>query len=126
MVALDTNVAVAINNGRPREVAWVKTLTVVCLPTPVLGELLYGAANSARAAANRQQVLRLRALCQLLPVDEVVAEQYAIVRLALKARGRPIPENDVWIAAVCLGHGVPLATADAHFSAVDGLQLITP
>ncbi len=90
-----------------------------------LGELVYGAANSKNVVANRQRVVRLRSACQLLDVDEGVAERYADVRFGLKAVGRPIPENDIWIAAVCLTHAIPLATADVHFGYVAGLTVVT-
>lgn len=126
MTAIDTNVAVAINNGQPHVVAWARVQSIIYLPTPVLGELLYGAANSKNAAANRQQVDRLRAACRVVAVDEQAAELYASTRLGLKAIGRPIPENDVWIAAICLRHGFELATMDGHFRYVSGLSIVQP
>ena len=46
----------------------------------------------------------------------------ARLRFALKEKGEPIPENDPWIAALCMEHQVPLVTVDAHFDAVEGLQ----
>ena len=52
------------------------------------------------------------------------AEVYADVRLRLKQAGKPIPENDVWIASLCVQHGVPLATSDEHFDHVDGLEVV--
>lgn len=52
------------------------------------------------------------------------AEVYAGVRLQLKQAGRPIPENDVWIAALCIQHGVPLGTSDDHFAHVNDLELV--
>jgi tRNA(fMet)-specific endonuclease VapC len=49
------------------------------------------------------------------------ARRYAELRLALKRAGRPIPSNDLWIAATCLRHGLVLVTADAHFTHCPGL-----
>lgn len=49
------------------------------------------------------------------------ASVYAQIRMQLKQKGKPIPENDLWIAALCVEHGIPLATEDTHFSEVDGL-----
>jgi len=46
-----------------------------------------------------------------------------MVRDRLRLKGRPIPENDIWIAAVALQHGLPLATRDDHFNEVDGLRV---
>jgi len=45
------------------------------------------------------------------------------VKNALLAKGRPIPENDVWIAALARQHDLVLVTRDEHFAEVDGLTL---
>jgi predicted nucleic acid-binding protein len=61
-----------------------------------------------------------------LDTDVAIAsttEVYARVRLALKKKGRPIPENDMWIAALCVEHALPFATYDEHFDEVEGLTL---
>ncbi|MEE9295495.1 MAG: PIN domain-containing protein [Phycisphaerae bacterium] len=56
--------------------------------------------------------------------DVTTADVYAGVRLRLKHAGKPIPENDVWIAALCVQHGVPPATSDEHFAHVDALEVV--
>jgi tRNA(fMet)-specific endonuclease VapC len=38
--------------------------------------------------------------------------------------GRPLPENDIWIASVCLENNAPLLTRDAHFENIQDLQII--
>jgi tRNA(fMet)-specific endonuclease VapC len=85
----------------------------------VVGELLYGALNSARAAENLAKVLVGRCLVLNSSID--TGRTYAEIRLDLKRRGRPVPENDLWIAASCIEHGVPLATEDDHFSEITTL-----
>jgi predicted nucleic acid-binding protein len=50
------------------------------------------------------------------------AHEIAEVKQGLRRRGRPIPINDVWIAASCMEHGALILTLDAHFDAVDGLR----
>ena len=60
----------------------------------------------------------------LVPIDDAVAIRYATVRLQLKKIGRPIPENDIWVAATCLELGVPLLTRDGHFDHIHGLEVI--
>ena len=42
----------------------------------------------------------------------------------LRAKGRPIPENDIWIAALSRQHKRMLATQDAHFDEIDGIETI--
>jgi predicted nucleic acid-binding protein len=50
------------------------------------------------------------------------ADNYALVYAALRRKGRPVPTNDLWIAASALEHGAALLTLDAHFSEIDGLR----
>ena len=59
-----------------------------------------------------------------LDTNQAIAVLNALIHLQLRRRGRPIPENDVWIAALCVEHKMPLATSDEHFLEVDALQLI--
>jgi tRNA(fMet)-specific endonuclease VapC len=47
---------------------------------------------------------------------------YAAVRMELKKAGTPIPSNDVWIAALCRQHSLPIVSRNRHFDAVPGLR----
>jgi tRNA(fMet)-specific endonuclease VapC len=57
-----------------------------------------------------------------LEITAATAGVYARLRLQLKTKGKPIPENDLWIATLCVEHDVKLAAVDGHFDAIDGLQ----
>ncbi len=59
----------------------------------------------------------------LLPLTAETARHYARLRAGLTRAGTPIPENDLWIAAVATEHGWPLATRDGHFARVQGLDV---
>ena len=93
------------------------------LPAPVLGELLYGAVCSRHPQESIAGVVRPQERCTSLAVDWETAVFYSDVRHRLRLKGRPIPENDLWIAAVCLQHGLPLLTRDAHYGLVEGLTV---
>jgi len=93
----------------------------VFVPSIVLGELYYGARKSGRAAANVTRVDAFAAGNAVLVCDEDTARRYGEIKDGLRVIGRPIPENDIWIAAVARQHGLTLATRDAHFSHVAGL-----
>jgi tRNA(fMet)-specific endonuclease VapC len=123
-IALDTNQAIAVLNDTDDAGRWVQRFADVLLPAPVVGELRFGALNSRRASQNLQRVEQLVARCKVLDVSVTTAEAYARIRFQLKQRGRPIPENDVWIAAVCVEHDVTLATSDEHFLQVEELDVI--
>ncbi len=108
-VLLDTNVIIAFFSGE-KAVSQRFTDAEVLVSSTVLGELYYGARKSAHAAAN------------ITRIEQFASQLYGRIRDRLRLKGRPIPENDIWIAAVALQHGLPLATRDEHFNKVDGLR----
>ena len=59
---------------------------------------------------------------EVLPITAQTADSYALVYSNLRRTGRPIPTNDLWIAASALEHGAALLTRDSHFGAIDGLR----
>jgi tRNA(fMet)-specific endonuclease VapC len=118
---LDTSVAIDVLADRAESLT-SQPITEFLLPVPVVGELRYGALNSRRAAENLAEVERLVARCRVLDITLATAEVYARLRLDLTKKGKPIPENDLWIAALCVEHEVKLAAVDGHFDAVDGLN----
>jgi len=122
-IALDTSVAIRYLNGDEAVVQRVLALANVILPLTVVGELLFGAANSARAAKNLPRYLAFIDACSVIPVRQETAIAYYQVRLNLKQKGKPIPENDIWIAAQCVDNQWTLVTNDAHFGHVDGLAV---
>jgi tRNA(fMet)-specific endonuclease VapC len=95
----------------------------VYLPLTVLGELLYGAYKSTQKAKMLAQVREFSNGCVVILPDETTADIYGRIKTELSAAGKPIPENDIWIAAAAKEHGLPLATRDQHFSFVSGLTI---
>ena len=124
MVAIDTNIAIAYLKQELVIPAGVNVEDFL-LPVTVVGELLFGAANSGRAIDNLREYRSFIHDLRVLLLDAAAAEHYAEIRLALKQKGRPIPENDMWIAAICRAHDVPLLTFDKHFAEIPGLLLVT-
>ncbi|TDA70360.1 MAG: type II toxin-antitoxin system VapC family toxin [Clostridia bacterium] len=53
----------------------------------------------------------------------MTAYYYGQVKAQLKVKGHPIPENDIWIAAAALQHGLTLVSRDTHFKPIEGLSL---
>ena len=119
-VALDTSVAIAVLAGEASALL-ANPPEEFLLPVTVVGELRYGALNSRRSAENLAEVERLTSRCRVLNTTAATAAVYARLRLHLRQKGRPIPENDLWIAALCVEHGVALASLDGHFDAIDEL-----
>ena len=122
---IDTTAYSRHMRGDARAVAAVVNAIEIHLPLIVLGELLAGFLAGDRAQSNRDDLAEFMALTQvhLLRPDEKTARHYAEVYAALRQQGRPIPANDMWIAALSLQHRLPLLTFDAHFRNVPGLAL---
>ncbi len=75
-----------------------------------------------RVEENRYAVTAFAANWVVLMVDTDTADVFGQVKQQLRAKGRPIPENDLWIAALAIQYDLALITDDEHFSAVDNLS----
>lgn len=95
----------------------------VFVPSIVLGELYYGAQKSIRVGFNTARVDAFAAHNSVLTCDMEAARHYGEIKSELRTKGRPIPENDIWIAAIAKQHQLTLATRDRHFSDVNGLLI---
>jgi len=118
---LDTNIAIAIFAAEPAVLQRLATVDEVFVPAIALGELYYGARKSARAEANINRIDEFAAAVAILGCDGATARHYGRIKDDLKAKGRHIPENDIWIAAVAAQHGLIVVSRDDHFANVAGL-----
>jgi len=121
---VDTNAAVAIL-GEDQAISRLVVGSDIFIPTIAVGELYYGAFNSARVEFNVAKVERFIRNSSVLICDAETARIFGEVKARLRAIGRKIPENDVWIAAISLQHELPLVTRDRHFDYVEGLKAMT-
>ena len=123
-LSVDTNAVIAYRDGIPIVHTLMEGVDILFLPVVVLGELLYGTLNSAKPQKIEQVAHKFLAQSILVPIDEVIAICYATACLQLKKIGRPIPENDIWVAATCLELDVPRLNRDGHFDHIHGLEVI--
>lgn len=123
-VVLDTSVIVDYLRGDPRLRSRFTEFPIMYVPLVVLGELHFGAQRASRRDEALAQVRDFFRTATLLIPDETTAEYYGQVKAELVRIGRPIPENDVWIAAMARQYDLPVATRDAHFSFVPGLNIV--
>jgi tRNA(fMet)-specific endonuclease VapC len=94
----------------------------VFVPSVALGELYYGARKSGRVAQNLAKIDEFAASSAVLSCAADTAKEYGVIKSGLRAKGRPIPENDIWIAALARQYGLILATRDIHFEVIDKLE----
>ena len=132
MIHLDTNVAIALLNGRPHQVrthfdAARDARIPIGLSSIVYHELMYGAAASARRRANEEKIALFIASGRIALVDfnEADAGEAADIRAYLRRQGAPIGPYDVLIAAQARQAGTALVTANTgEFNRVPGLQVL--
>ncbi len=120
---LDTNIVAAYFNQEPSIQQHLEKITVF-VPSIVIGELYFGAYQSQRVAENTKRIKEFAEIATVLSCDADTGDHYGQIRLQLKTRGRPIPENDIWIAATALRYDLTLVTRDEHFKEVDRLRLV--
>ncbi len=114
---LDTNALSAVADNVPPAVQAFVNAERIALPVIVLGEYLYGISHSRGHAHYENWLAKLIAASHVLCVDEQTAKLYADIRSELRKVGKPIPSNDVWIAAIGRQHSLPIFSRDRHFVA---------
>ena len=66
---------------------------------------------------------RFAAVNEILHCDAKTAKYYGLIKQKLRQKGQPIPENDIWIAAIAQQYDLTLVSRDKHFSKIEGLQI---
>lgn len=121
---LDTNIIIALFADEAVIRENLAQAEEVFIPSIVVGELYYGARKSGLVLANLAKIDELVANSKVLGCDIETARQYGDVKNKLRLKGRPLPENDIWIAAIALQYVLILVTRDAHFQEVGNLQSV--
>jgi len=119
---LDTNALSAAAEEHPGVVGILAGAPQLALPVVVIGEYRFGIAQSRHRARYQRWLDGLLADCRVLDIIEETTHHYAAINLELRQLGKPIPTNDLWIAALCRQHALPLVSRDRHFDAVPGIE----
>jgi tRNA(fMet)-specific endonuclease VapC len=120
---LDTNIIIAFFKNDENVQNRLAVLADVFVPVIALGELYYGAKHSTQVDKHTQQVQDFADGASLLLCDSSTAEVYGQIKNELKTKGNPIPENDIWIAAIARQHHLTVVTRDQHFKLIDALPI---
>lgn len=124
---LDTNICIYIRQRRPaRVLARFKALEAGAAALSVItyGELLYGVMKSPERKSSEAKLRELMSLLAVLPLPEKAADTYGEIRAELAAKGTPIGNNDLWIAAHAKASGLILVTNnEREFKRVKGLKV---
>ena len=120
---LDTNIVIELFKGNSTITAFLETLEEeINIPFAVLGELYLGAYRSANPKKHIKQINSFLERCNVLIAADETANHYALIKTALLQKGKLIPENDMWIAAVSNQFDLKLHTRDKHFKEIDNLN----
>jgi tRNA(fMet)-specific endonuclease VapC len=121
---IDTNALSAIADAHPDVVAILAQSDQIAIPVVVLGEYRYGIAQSRHRAAYENWFTDFLRDCIVFDVNQSTANRYAEIAVELKRAGKPVPANDLWIAALCRQHSLPLLSRDRHFDFITGMKRI--
>lgn len=122
---LDTNIIIAHFAKEANVEQSLAVAPEVFLPSVALGELYYGACKSARVTINTRRIDEFAAKNTVLTCDTETAREYGRIKNDLRVKGKPIPENDIWIAAIAIQYDLTLVTRDGHFNEIEGLATET-
>ena len=121
---LDTNALSVAADHDSSALQIVARADRLAVPVIVLGEYRLGIAQSRHRASFENWLGEWISSVSVLDIDDETTHSYAVIGLELKKKGRPIPTNDLWIAALCRQHSLPLLSRDHHFDLVPGVQRI--
>lgn len=121
---LDTNALSAAADSEPSALEIVAQAERLSVPVIVLGEYRLGIAQSRHRASYEAWLREWLSSVGVLEIDDDTTHSYATIGLELKKKGKPIPTNDLWIAALCRQHSLPVLSRDRHFDLVPGIRRI--
>ena len=127
-IAIDTNIYTSFKCNDQGVVEAFRDCDVIGVDIAVIAELFSGFSLGAKEKKNREELETFlnSPRVEVLMHDLETSDYYALIVKRLKAKGRPIPTNDIWIAANAMKHGLALYSFDNHFEQIEGLLLFSP
>jgi len=119
---LDTSIIIALFANEPEVRNRISGSEEVFISSVSLGELYFGAYRSSKAQENIDRIDDFALSTTVLNCSTETAKRYGEIKNRLKDKGKPIPENDIWIAALAKQYDLTLVTRDTHFIAIDKLK----
>ena len=120
---VDTNVIIRFFKGQTELFSLFDDMEKLYVSSVSVGELMYGAELSKKSDFNRENYFCFCKQMKVLYPDLEIAKSYGKIKASLKEKGKPIPENDIWIAATCHAADLTLITADSDFDFVDEISV---
>ena len=124
-VILDTNARWAWLDGDQQIERRLQAAERIALSPIALGEFRFGVLTSRYRDKYEQQVRLVEQEFPRLPISDITAANYAVLRRQLALQGRPIPWHDLWIAAQARQHHLPVLSRDEHFDVVPDVRRVS-
>lgn len=119
---LDTNIIIALFDDDANIVDRITQSGEIYIPVFVLGELFYGAYKSTKQIQNLRRVETFQDKLDILECDKLTARYYGEIKNDLRKKGKPIPENDIWISALAAQHQLTVVSRDKHFENIEMIR----
>lgn len=123
-VLLDTNIIIEVFDGNKAIADKIAGLEGFYISVVVLGELYVGVHRVSNKSKHLKKLQSFLELCTVVNIDDTTAEYFGEIMAALYKKGKPIPTNDVWIAATAKQYGFDLISQDKHFNEIENLTTV--
>ncbi len=120
---LDTNIIIALFARNPQIHARIANAEEIFIPCIAIGELYFGAYKSVKTRENIIRIDEFAVNNTVLSCNAETAKRYGEIKSQLKNKWQPIPENDIWIAAIAQQYSLTLVSNDTHFDVVENLKV---
>lgn len=120
---LDTNIVIAIIAQDDSVTSRIASFNHIFIPNIVIGELYFGAHNSKQKEKNISVIESIASNYAVVSCGADTAKHYGAIKYELKKMGKPIPENDIWIAALARQYNMIVVTRDSHFNYIFDLEV---
>lgn len=120
---LDTNIVISLFAKDPQIHNRIVNAAEVFVPCIAIGELYFGAYKSVKIQENLARIDEFTLNNTVLSCNTETAKKYGDIKNRLKDKGQPIPENDIWIAAIAQQYAITLVTKDPHFDTIENLKV---
>ena len=122
-ILIDTNIYSEFKRNNREIVEILQSAEYIGISVTVVGEIYsgFGIGRKQKQQNDELELFLNSPRVHFLSLDEITAEAYAMVFKQLKLKGKPIPTNDIWIAATAMRNKLSLLTLNKHFEKMEGL-----
>ena len=118
---LDTSIVIHFFKKNERIIQQLDEFLEVFISTTVIGELYYGAYASQDPEKHIIMIEDFLLRCKIITLDKAASVNYGKIKTQLRLKGKLIPENDIWIAAVAITQNLPLFSTDNHYAEIPNI-----